>query len=134
MPSYSRARTDIAGKRPPEDPEREHRITYEAIVDCYDEGERAMGWYYYLEAALAFPFKARVQNARKTSPFAVGEIVQVVSLADEAECMHDVLVEVEYGRDTLAVPLSQLACMSRRKSTLRGVGDWHYWVARGYEY
>ncbi len=28
---------------------REQRIHDEIIVDCYDETERAMGWYYYLE-------------------------------------------------------------------------------------
>ena len=30
------------------DPEREHRISMEAIVDAYDAEDRAMGWYYYL--------------------------------------------------------------------------------------
>ena len=33
---------------PPEDAEREGRITMEIVVDAYDEGERAMGWYCYL--------------------------------------------------------------------------------------
>lgn len=31
-----------------EDPEREHRINMEVIVDACDEYERAIGWYYYL--------------------------------------------------------------------------------------
>ena len=38
--------------------EREHRIDYEAVVDAYDEIERAMGWYYYLEGKITFPFEA----------------------------------------------------------------------------
>ena len=29
-----------------EDEAREHRIAMEAVVDAYDEIERAMGWYY----------------------------------------------------------------------------------------
>jgi hypothetical protein len=124
----------VANKQVPTEPEREHRILYEAVVDCYDEVERAMGWYYYLEGALAFPFKARCHRVRKTSPLAVGETIRVVALADEDDCMNEVMVNVEYGAGSLAVPLAQLTCITRRKSTLRGVGDWHYWVARGYKY
>jgi hypothetical protein len=124
----------VANKQAPTEPEREYRILYEAVVDCYDEVERAMGWYYYLEGALAFPFKARCHSVRKTSPLAVGETIRVVSLADEDDCMNEVMVNVEYGAGSLAVPLAQLTCITRRKSTLCGVGDWHYWVARGYKY
>jgi len=32
-----------------EEKDREERIIMEIIVDAYDEEERAMGWYYYLE-------------------------------------------------------------------------------------
>ena len=38
------------------DRDRESRIEMEAVVDAYDEVERAMGWYYYLEDRLNFPF------------------------------------------------------------------------------
>jgi Calcium binding len=124
----------VRATKAPIEPERERRITYEAVVDCYNETERAMGWYYYLERALAFPFKARCQNVRKTSPLTIGEVVYVVSLADEDDCMNEVLVNVECGQGVLAVPLSQLTCVTRRGSTLRGVADWQYWVARGYKY
>ena len=124
----------MSARRVAEDPEREHRITYEAVVDCYNETERAMGWYYYLERALCFPFKARCTATRSASPLKVGEVVHVVRLAPEDECMSEVLVQIEFEETTLAVPLSQLACMTRRRSTLRGVGDWQYWVNRGYTY
>ncbi len=130
----SHPRAIVATKRVPTDSEREHRILYEAVVDCYNETERATGWYYYLERALSFPFKARCQSVRNTSPLAVGDVVHVASLADEEDCMNEVMVNVEYGQGTLSVPLAQLTCITRRKSTLRGVGDWHYWVARGYSY
>ncbi|MFZ5452184.1 MAG: calcium-binding protein [Thermodesulfobacteriota bacterium] len=43
----------------PTDEIREHRIVMEIIVDCYNQEERAMGWYYYLEDRLNFPFQAR---------------------------------------------------------------------------
>ena len=38
------------------------------VVDAYDEGERAMGWYYYLEDRLSFPFKARCMRQELKSP------------------------------------------------------------------
>ena len=41
------------------DEAREHRITMEAVVDAYDEDERAIGWYYHLEEKINFPFLAR---------------------------------------------------------------------------
>jgi len=40
------------------DPEREERITMEIVVDCYNEAEQAMGWYYYLQDKLQVPFTA----------------------------------------------------------------------------
>jgi Calcium binding len=40
---------------------REDRIIYEVIVDCYDEGEQLMGWYYYMADNLEFPIKATVR-------------------------------------------------------------------------
>jgi len=40
----------------------------EAIVDAYGAEERAMGWYYYLENQLQFPFQARCIAANIVSP------------------------------------------------------------------
>jgi len=39
--------------------ERERRIQDEAIVDAYGPEEQALGWYYYLETHMTFPFRAR---------------------------------------------------------------------------
>ncbi len=47
---------------------REHRIAMEAVVDAYDEIERAMGWYYYLEGKLVVSFRARRMAKRAISP------------------------------------------------------------------
>ena len=37
---------------------REYRIAMEAIVDAYGPEEQAMGWYYYLDDKIQFPFEA----------------------------------------------------------------------------
>ena len=40
------------------DAAREERIHNEAIVDAYGPEEQAMGWYYYLDDKISFPFSA----------------------------------------------------------------------------
>lgn len=44
---------------------REERIDMEVVVDCYDDQERAMGWYYYLQDKINFPFKAKWVSRQK---------------------------------------------------------------------
>ena len=39
---------------------RDDRIVMRAVVDAYGSEERAIGWYYYLENELSFPFRAGV--------------------------------------------------------------------------
>ena len=45
-----------------QDAERDERIMMEIVVDCYDEDEQMIGWYYYLEDTLLFPFTAVCTN------------------------------------------------------------------------
>jgi len=116
-----------------EQPEREDRILFEIVVDAYGESERAMGWYYYLEEKIEFPFKANCTSARATSPLEVGSQVEVLGMAPEDDCMVEVLVFVQ-KKSKLAVPLAQLQCLSTNEQTCQAVEDWHYWMARGYEY
>jgi hypothetical protein len=113
---------------------REHRIDMEVVVDCYDEQERAMGWYYYLEDKLAFSFQAQCITEKRTSPLQRREVVEVTGMAPEEDCEHDMLVEVQWQGRRLAVPLSQLDVVAVNESTQEAVGDWHYWVARGYTF
>jgi hypothetical protein len=113
---------------------REHRIEMEAVVDAYNSEERAMGWFYYLEERLKFPFKARCTSKREISPLRVGEDVDVVGMAREAECASEMSVRVRWCGSRLAAPLSQLKPREVDVATREAVGDWHYWVARGYQF
>ncbi len=91
-----------------------------------------MGWYYYLESRLHFPFKARCTAARVVSPLRKGQTVQVLRMAPEEACSADMLVLIRWQGRTLAVPLSQLAAVKVDESTANALGDWHYWVSQGY--
>lgn len=117
-----------------EDKVREDRIIMEIVVDAYSEEERAMGWYYYLEDKLGFPFEAKCIATRATSPLVVGEKVRVKKMAPEVECEHEMLVMIRWQKRSLAIPLDQLKPYSANKETLQAVADWHYWVKRGYEF
>jgi hypothetical protein len=118
--------------KPKRDPLREDRIHNEAIVDAYGPEEQAMGWYYYLENKLRFPFQAKCLVRKVVSPLKKGETVEVRRMAPEDACSSDMLVLIRWQDRKLAVPLSQLAAMDADESTAEAIGDWHYWVAQGY--
>lgn len=113
---------------------REERIQMEIIVDAYGPEERAMGWYYYLEEKLHFPFTAKCVAERIISPLRNGDEVEIVGMAPEEECEHEMFVETSWERRTLAVPLAQLKPDAAADAeTKEAVADWHYWVDQGYE-
>jgi len=111
---------------------REERIHNEAIVDAYGPEEQALGWYYFLEDKLRFPFPARCISAKVVSPLRKGETVEVLRMAPEDACAGDMLVLIRWQGRNVAVPLSQLVAIDADESTLEAIGDWHYWLAQGY--
>ena len=117
------------------DETREYRIDMEIVVDAYDAGERAMGWYCYLQDTLSFPFSAKCVVQRLISPLRVGDEVEVLDMAPESECQHEMFVVMRWDRkEGLAVPLSQLQVIHADEQTKEAVEDWHYWVNRGYQF
>ncbi|MDD5095668.1 MAG: calcium-binding protein [Dehalococcoidia bacterium] len=115
------------------DQEREERIAMEAIVDAYGPEEQAMGWYYYLADKINFPFKARCVKTRHTSPLKVGEEINVVRMAAEDDCSHEMFVEIRWSGKRLAIPLAQIEPIETDDETQEAIEDWHYWMAQGYE-
>ena len=120
-------------KRRSRDEEREQRITMEIVVDAYTPEEQAMGWYYSLEDRLRFPFVAKCIAERAISPLRVGDEVEVVGMAPDEECQHEMFVLIRWERRTLGVPLAQLEGIAVEEQIRRVTEDWHYWVAQGYE-
>ena len=116
------------------DPQRERRIQQEIVVDAHDGQEQAMGWYYYLEEQLRFPFPGKCIAQRAISPLRPGQQVEVAGLAPSEECGHEMFVVATWEQQTLAVPLAQLEATRADKTTRQAVEDWHYWVGQGYEF
>ena len=118
-------------KKSRKDPVREDRIHNEAIVDAGPE-DQALSWYYYLEEKIRFPFQAKCVAAKVVSPLRKGEPVEVLRMAPDDTCEHDMLVLVRWQGRNMAVPLAQLTAVDPDESTAEAIGDWHYWVAQGY--
>ena len=118
-----------------QDKAREDRIEMEIVVDAYGPEERAMGWYYYLEDKLSFPFTAHCTAQRAVSPLMKGDEVEVRGMAPEDECQHEMFVMIRWDRkEGLAVPLAQLKAVGEADdATRQAVADWLYWVQQKYE-
>jgi hypothetical protein len=119
-------------KRPPRDEERDLRIDNEIVVDAYGPTERATGWYCYLGDNMQFPFRARCVAERVISFLRPGDVVEVIGLAPDDECEHEMFVMTRWKGRTGAVPLSQLAGVGVDDLTDQTIGDWRYWFDSGY--
>jgi hypothetical protein len=107
----------------------------EIVVDAYGEQERAMGWYYYLQAKIRFPFTATCITKRPTSPLNMDDEVRVIGMPGEEECEHEMFVKIRWEKKGLAVPLSQLKpTAATNEQTHQAVEDWRYWVKMGYQF
>lgn len=118
--------------KPKKDPVREEIIENEVVVDAYGPEERAMGWYYYLEDKIHFPFRAQCLASKAVSPLKRGGTVEVLRLAPEEACSGDMLVLIRWHNRNVAIPLAQLTPIGINQTTDEAIGDWHYWVAQGY--
>ena len=117
------------------DESREHRIDMEIIVDAYNAEEQAMGWYYYLDDKLNFPFKAKWLTRGGASK---NQEVEVLEMSPEDDCQKEMLVEVLYRENTVedvfSVPLYNIEPVEADDETQEAIADWHYWVDMGYEF
>jgi hypothetical protein len=106
----------------------------EAIVDAHDSEEQAMGWYYYLEDKISFPFSAECIVADKRSPLELSERITVVQMSGEDKCEHEIYVDMPWKNKTLAIPLAQIKPLDADEDTVEAIADWHYWKKHGYEF
>ena len=117
-----------------QDNEREERILMEVVVDAYGMEERALGWYYYLDDKISFPFVAECFVTDNRSPLIPGEQITVYRMANEGNWSQsqDMYVEISWNERTFAVPLAQLTPINADDATVEAIYDWHYWKSRGY--
>ena len=108
--------------------EMQHKIDYEIIVDCYDEYEVSMGWYYYMEETLKFPFKAKAKLKKVDGSVKLTEIQVTGLAADEEGFMgNDFDLEILTGGHFSNIHYSQLSQIKADDETLEAFAIWEYW-------
>ncbi len=111
--------------------EMPYKIDDEIIVDCYDETEVSMGWYYFMEETLKFPFKATV-SLQKRDGSTESKEVKITGLAsDEAGFTNkDFNLEIENGEYRYTVAYSQLSHLKASAETRDALRIWNYWLSK----
>jgi Calcium binding len=111
-----------------EDPIRQKRIDYEVIVDCYDDDEVAMGWYYYLSENLVFPIPATVQLKQRGGKMEEVnvEIVEVDPKSEEGSPIRLGITEKGQKRVQYISPEVITNVKTSPTNTLI-INDWLYW-------
>lgn len=110
------------------DPDREHRIKYEVIVDCYDEDEVLMSWYYYFADSLTFPIEATVRlplRGGKTEEKKV-QIMEVDPRSETGKSLRLGIVESGGERVSFISP-DDIVRMKTTPENLEIINDWLYW-------
>jgi hypothetical protein len=117
------------------DENRKDRIEDEVIVDCYDEYEVAMGWFYYLHDNLKLPFKASIVGDIKINSIQKGDIVIVTEFINSDEdnvSIEDFIatVGIEKGEHIYDVPLENIKGIDCNNDTFNAIEDWRYWCEK----
>lgn len=110
------------------DPAREHRILYEVIVDCYDEEEELMGWYYYMADNPKFPIAATVRlplHGGKSE----NKTVQIVDVDPKSEMGSPIRLGVtEEGSERIHhISPEAIAHLDTSPENAEIINDWLYW-------
>lgn len=101
------------------------------IVDCHDQYEQKMSWYYYLRDELEFPFIAYavVESIEEKSNALVSVRIDVQSLADESSIDNylGIMIRAVYKGYIMKFPLSEIIDIRASKKVKDAVSLWKYW-------
>ncbi|MDJ0564163.1 MAG: calcium-binding protein [Pseudanabaena sp.] len=101
-------------------------MVYEIEVDVCDEAERAMGWYYYLENKITFPFLAKWKKKAKKIGLIIEKEVEVLGMASEEDRESNIYVELAYTGeqdDTFIANLSDIEAINLDPDTKEAIAD-----------
>jgi len=93
-----------------------------------DEMTLLEAWEEHLEKVLHFPFSARVEEKLHRSPVKVGDVIEILSLA-ERDGKYGVLGHVKQGRDIFTLPLCELEATDHNSVNYQPLNDYVVWFA-----
>lgn len=108
-----------------------YEIDYEIIVDCYDDYEVNMGWYYFFEEALEFPFEAEINIKTRSGKTNLTK-VDVLGIATEDGDFNDIReisleVSLKGSEIILDVGISKLKNLKGSRAVKEVFEIWDFW-------
>ena len=82
-----------------------------------------MGWYYYLDDKVSFPFSAECVTADKRSPLELSERVSAIKMSGEDICSNEMYIDVTWSGKVLAISLAKINPLDADDDTVEAVGD-----------
>jgi len=85
-------------------------------------------WKEHLEQVLRFPFEARVEDQLRRGPVQVGDIVQILGVAD-VDDLYGILVRARRDHRSYTLPLCDLEATDHTSSNYQPLNDYVIWFA-----
>jgi len=108
----------------------EQKLYNEILVDCIDESEQYMSWFYYAQDEMEFPFEAKIELKKREGGITI-EKVKIINLTNEEGSLGRNLglkVDIELGDYIIAVPLETLTNIKSDEPTAEIINIWKYWI------
>ena len=108
--------------------EMQYIIDYEILVDCYDATEMSMGWYYYWQENLKFPFKVMALFINRDGSTEKNE-VKITGLDSDEEKFLDMDFDLEEENSGYLYPIasSKLSNIKAPCQTMEVLKIWDFW-------
>jgi len=112
--------------------EFEEKIFEEIVIDCNDEYDQNMSWFYYVQDEIEFPFIAYIELRKKE----LGKIykkIKVLELSTDDsnfEKNFDIKVNAEFDQYIMEFPLSKLEDIRASESIVEIIELWKYWISK----
>lgn len=107
------------------------KIDDEIIVDCYDDYEVNMGWYYFFERELDFPFEAEVtlKNRKGEKQATAVDVLDMATTDEDFNGTSDFFVEVSPKESDLVfeTSLSKLKRIKGSREVKEAFKLWNFW-------
>ena len=109
--------------------EMQYKIYYEIIVDCYEDHEVNMGWFYFFQDEVNYPFEAEiaVKNRAGKKKLVKVEVLDVSN--EEGFDNGGIAFEVNLQEEniTIDVDIAKLKNIKGNDTTQEAFEIWQYW-------
>lgn len=107
--------------------EIDHIITYEVVVDCYDDNEVNMGWAIYMEDNINYPFEAEYEVKKTSGEYDWQKIMVVGNKTNDSNFEGgNYYVEIEINDMVIPANLNELRNIKADEETMKTLQVWQH--------